>query len=217
MVFKTAREAYRSPTFISQLIINMCINFGINFGVQWATFSKWGDRKNPAAWPALQMWIMNPDVNSCLGFDLSLTGFLIAFMCTLLATGGTQKEVREKKCEVLDPLATAGGVWRYTPVRYRGLCTRSLAMGIFFWIFAALPTILFLWMIIQNGAMSGLGYTIFKGIWAFVVAGFVYTLLFPAAIDKRNFPEFEFEELMALQSDAWKDDPPPQVANVGYI
>ncbi len=217
MGFKTAREAYRSPTFISQLIINMCINFGLNFGIQWATFSRWGDRKNPAAWPSLQMWVMNTDVNSCLGLDMSLTVFLIAFMCTLVATGGTQKEVREKKCEVLDPLATSGGLWRYTPVRYRGLCARSWAMGVFFFVLVGIPSLLVVWMAIQNGTMSGLSYTIFKGIWAFFVAAGVYALIFPAAIDKRNFPELEFEELMQAQTDAWKDDPPPMVANVGYI
>jgi hypothetical protein len=38
----------------------------------------------------------------------------------------------------------------------------------------------------------------------FSEVGLIYTLLFPAAIDKRNFPELEFEELMALQNESWK-------------
>jgi hypothetical protein len=217
MVFRTVREAYRSPTFAGQLIINMCINFGLNFGIQWATFSKWGDRKNPAAWPGLQMWVLNTDVNSCLGMDMSITSFLIAFMCTLLATGGTMKEVRERKCDVLDPAATAGSPWRYTPVRFRGLCARSCAMGFFFLALVGFPSILVVWAAVGSGSMPGIAYTAFKGVWAFFVAAGVYALLFPAAIDKRNFPELEFEEMMQLQSDAWKDDPPPMVANVGYI
>jgi hypothetical protein len=42
--------------------------------------------------------------------------------------------------------------------------------------------------------------------------------LFPAAIDKRNFPELEFEELMALQNESWKEgEGTPMVANVGLI
>jgi hypothetical protein len=216
-MFRTVRDSYRSQTFIGQLILNMCINFGVNFGLQWATFSKWGDRKNPAAWPGLTMWVLNTDVNSCLGMDITITAFLMAFACTLLATGGTQKEVREKKCAVLDPRATSGGYWPYTPVRYRGLCARSCAMGFYFWLLAGVPTIFILWMSVQDGAMNALAYTIFKGLWAFVVSGFVYALLFPAAIDKRNFPELEFEELMQLQATSWKDDPPPMVGNVGFI
>jgi hypothetical protein len=72
-------------------------------------------------------------------------------------------------------------------------------------------------MAVQGGKMPGLAYTIFKGVWATFVSGAVYALLYPAAIDKRNFPELEYEELMQLQAAAWKDDPPPMVANVGFI
>ena len=143
--------------------------------------SKWGDRSNTDAWPSLEMWNMNKDVNSCLGMDISLTAFLVAFMCTLLATGGTQKEVREKKCDVLDPLATAAGAWRYTPVRFRGLCARSCAMGFFFLTLCGLPTLLIVWMAVQGGTWSGYGYTVFKGIWAAAMSAFVYALVFPAA------------------------------------
>lgn len=217
MGYKTVREAWRSPTFAGQLIINMIINFGINFGFEWASLSKWGDRKNTAAWPALSMWKIDADSNSCLGMDMMITAFLLSFMCTLFATGGTQKEVREKKCDVLEPVATAGGWWPYTPVRYRGLCMRSFAMGLFFTVLAGVPTVLIMWMAIRNGTWAGLDYTIFKGIWCTVLAGFVYTLLFPAAIDKRNFPELEYEEMMQLQAASFKDDPPQMVANVGLI
>ena len=179
--------------------------------------SKWGDRTNTEAWPALQMWVMNADVNSCLGMDVLLTSFLIAYMCTLLATGGTQKEVREKKCEVLDPQATASGFWLYTPVRFRGLCLRSCAMGFFFLMLFGLPTVLIMWMAVQGGSWDGYGYTVFKGVWATFVSIFVYALVFPAAIDKRNFPELEFEELMEMQAAAWKEEAPPQIANVGFV
>jgi hypothetical protein len=201
MVFKTAAESYRSQTFIGQVILTMMINFGINFGLEYATLSKWGDRSNTAAWPSLEMWVLNSDVNSCLGMDVLLTSFLVAFMCTLLATGGTQKEVREKKCDTLDPSATSAGFWRYTPVRFRGLCARSCAMGFFFLTLAGLPTVLLLWAAIGAGAWSGYAYTVFKGCWASAMSAFVYALLFPAAIDKRNFPELEFEELMELQGE----------------
>jgi hypothetical protein len=219
MVFKTALESYRSPTFIGQVILTMAINFGINFGLEWATLSKWGDRSNTEAWPDLEMWVLNTDVNSCLGMDVLLTSFLIAFFCTLLATGGTQKEVREKKCDVLDPEATAAGLWRYTPVRFRGLCARSCAMGFFFLALCGLPTVLLLWAAVGSspGAWSGYAYTVFKGCWASAMSALVYALLFPAAIDKRNFPELEFEELMELQAAAWKDEAPPQVAAVGLV
>jgi hypothetical protein len=218
MVLKTVLDAYRTPTFAAQMAMTGAINFGVNFGLEWATMSKWGDRSNTDAWPDLRMWVLDTDVNSCLGMDVLLTAFLIAFMCTLLATGGTQKEVREKKCEVLDPAATAAGPWPYTPVSYRGLCARSCAMGFFFLTLAGLPTMLLLWAIFGNGgAWSGYSYTCFKGAWATVVSLFVYALVFPAAIDKRNFPELEFEELMELQGAAWKEDAPPQVASVGLI
>ena len=218
MTIPTVLAAWRTPTFASQLVITMLINFGINFGWQYATFSKWGARDNTEAWPALQVWVLDPDANSCLGQDLLLTSFLLAFMCTLFATGGTQKEVREKKCDVLDPQATAGGAWRYTPVRFRGLCARSCAMGGFVLLTAGAPTMLAVWAALGNeGAWEGYSYTVFKGVWCMLMSAFVYALLFPAAIDKRNFPELEFEELMELQSAAWKDEAPPQVANVALV
>ncbi len=90
-------------------------------------------------------------------------------------------------------------------------------MGLYFYMLAGIPTILIMWMAVQDGVMAGLTYTVFKGIWATVVSAFVYSLIFPAAIDKRNFPELEFEELMALQSSAWQDEGPPMVSNVGLI
>jgi hypothetical protein len=218
MVFATVQDSYKSQTFIGQVILTAFINFGINYGLEYASMSKWGDRPNTDAWPALQMWVLNTDVNSCLGMDILLTAFLISYMCTLLATGGTQKEVREKKCDVLDPKATEAGIWLYTPVRFRGLCVRSCAMGFFFLFLVGLPTVLIVWAAVGGGAWAGYDYTIFKGIWASIMSIFVYTLLFPAAIDKRNFPELEFEELMALQNESWKEgEGVPMVANVGLI
>lgn len=186
MAIRTAREAYRTPTFAIQMFITMLVNFGVNFGLEWATMSNWGARPNTVSWPTLPVWRLNPDVNSCLALDILLTSFMIGLMCMLLATGGTQKEVREKKCDVLEPGVIDGGLWRYTPVRYRGLGTRSCATGAYFLVIAGLPTLLLLWAIVRDGEMAGYDYTVFKGVWAVFVAMGVYALVFVSAIDKRN-------------------------------
>jgi hypothetical protein len=218
MVYKTVREAFRSKTFAGQMIMTAIINFGVNFGFEWASMSEWGARKNTAAWPALTMWTLDADINSCIGMDLLITAFMIGFMCMLLATGGTQKEVREKKCEVLDPTATAKGFWSYTPVRHRNLCFRSLMSGIYLTVFFGVPTVLIVWAAVGSGTMPGLDYTVFKGLWAAPVACAIYCCVFLAAIDKRNFPEIEFEALME-QAAAKRDDgsAPPLVAQVAHI
>lgn len=216
-MFETAGAAYRSPTFAVQLFITMVINFGVNFGLEYATLSNWGKNPNRAAWQGMAAWRMNAN-NSCLSMDMLITTFAIGFMCTLLATGGTQKEVREKKCDVLNPAATEGGWWVYTPVNIRNLCCRSLATGLYITALIGLPSFLIAWACVGGGAMEGYTYTVFKGIWAMAISVVVYALVFPAAINKRNFPELEFEELMSLAAAQAKEDGgPPMIANPAHI
>ncbi len=112
-----------------------------------------------------------------------------------------------------------GGVWRWMlPVRVRNLCLRSSAQGLFWTLLAFPPTILVLWMFVQNGEMSGLGYTIFKGIWAMFFVVPVFFIVFFAGLDKRNFPELEFEALMRLTAEKeGTDTGPPLVGQVGHV
>lgn len=218
MVYETAGAAYRSQTFAVQLVMTMIINFGINFGLEWATMSKWGGNPDRSSWPALAMWRMNPVINSCLGMDMLITTFAQGFFCMLLATGGTQKEVRDKKCDVLSPHAIQGGWWRFTPVPIRNLCLRSFAAGLELTLVAGIPTMFLVWAGVGNGTMPGLSYTIFKGVWATATSALVYAWVFPAAIDKRNFPELEFEELMNMAAaEADRAEGPPLVANPAAI
>jgi hypothetical protein len=227
MPYMSAREVVRKSTFIPQAIMTMCINFGINFGVAWATYSNWGKNGHDyASWPTVAMWRLNPVTNSCLALDMTLTAFLIAYFCTLLGSNGAQKDVKDKKCDVIDSSVTAKGWWRYTPVGIHNLCLRSAAMGLYFWTLAGVPTLLLLWAGVRGGEMSGIAYVSFKGVWATFTAFFVYVLVYFAAIDKRNFPEIEFESLVRMaggeagaggaggKGDA---DAPPLVGNIGHV
>ena len=138
----------------------------------------------------------NTSVKNCLALDMLLTTFAMGFFCTLLATGGTQKEVRDKKCQMLLHHEFNRGWWLYTPVPIRDLCLRSFAMGIFFTLVVGVPTFLIVWAAIGNGLFNGYSYTVFKGVWCMLISAPLYALIFPAAIDKRCFPELEFEELL---------------------
>lgn len=204
--YTTVSAAYRSPTFAGQLIVTMLINFGVNFGIEWATMSEWGKKRDPAAWPGIAAVRMDTAVNSCLILDMLLTTFSCGFLCTLLATGGTEKEVREKKCLMLEPTAIAGGWWRWTPTPIENLCFRSLVMGVYVTGIIGIPSFLFAWAGIGNGYMNGYSYVVFKGIWGTFVSAVVYTLAFPAAINKNSFPDLEFEELLALANKRTIDD-----------
>jgi len=214
-MFPTAAAAYRSPTFAVQLAITMLINFGVNFGLEWAFMSQWGKQPNTALWPRIPALRFEAPLNSCLALDLLLTPFMIGWLCTLFATDGTQKEVREKKCDVLDPAAIEGGWWALTPVPIKGLQPRALATGLWAAALFGVPTFLIAWAAVGAGAMDGYAYTCFKGCWAPVVSAAVYALVFPAAISKSCFPELEFQalmETMALNADA-----PPLVANPALV
>jgi hypothetical protein len=148
---------------------------------------------------------------------MALSCFLLPFFCTLLATGGVINDVRDKKCDTVDPELFNYGLWKWTPVRFRGLCLRSLMQGLYWGVVAFIPTILVLWAAVQDGTISGLGYTIFKGIWAFFLALPVFTIVYFAGLDKRNFPEIEFEALMRLTSMKEGSSGPPLVGLVGHV
>jgi hypothetical protein len=135
-------------------------------------------------------------VGSCLALDMLLTSFAMGYFCTLLATGGTQKEVRDRKCDTLLHHEFNRGYWLLTPVPIRDLCLRSFAMGIYTFALVGVPSFLIAWASIGNGFINGYSYTVFKGLWCMFLSVPVYTLVFPAAIDKRNFPELEFEALL---------------------
>jgi hypothetical protein len=215
-MYLTAEEAYRSPTFAVQLTMTMVINFGINFGYEWAAMGQWGKVTDRSAWPRISAFRMEAPLNSCLALDLLLTTFFIGALCTAAATDGTQKEVREKKCDVLEPSAISGGWWRYTPVGIRDLRLRSVATGIYITVLVGVPTFLIAWAAVGSGSMNGYAYVWFKGVWATLVSGVVYCFVFPAAISKNNFPELEFEALMALASGV-NGDAPPLIANPALI
>lgn len=224
MPYTSTMEAMRRSTYVPQTIMSMAINFGINFGFAWASYSSWGKLGHDYSnWPTIAVFRMNPTTNSCLVLDMSLTSFLIAYFCTLLGSNGAAKDVKDKKCDVVDSAVLSRGWWRFTPVRIHNLCLRSLAMGLYFWLIAGLPTLLLMGAAIRGGEMSGLGYTVFKGIWAIIVAIPVYTIVYFAAIDKRNFPEIEFESLVRMAGGKGGDgadtpsDAPPLVGNIGHV
>jgi hypothetical protein len=157
---------------------------------------------------------MHTPVNSCLALDMLLTTFMIGTLCSLAGTPGTQQEVKDKKCEALDPqVFEAEALWRYTPVVIRPIFLRSLALGAFTTALVGLPSFLIVWAAVGGGMFPAAGYVVFKGFWAMLVSGFVYTLVFPPAIDKRNFPELEFQEFTSVQG----EDAPPMVGNPSFI
>ena len=214
MVYQQPREAMRTITFRAQIIWTMLINFGINFGFEWAAVSKWGKYKHHSEFPEIYVWRWNPTLNSNMFLDLSLTAFLLASLCMLLATGGVQKDIKEGKCHPVSANMTVGGIWRFTPVRIRNIFLRSLAMGIWAWALFGLPTLGLLAVILRGGAMSGVGYSAFKGVWAFAVACPVFFVVFFSAADERNFPSLEFDRLMQERG---REEAPPVVAQVGKV
>lgn len=144
---------------------------------------------------------MNPS-GTCLLLEIPLSAFLIGYMCTLLATGGLQKDVRMKKCDVLDPYAIQQhSFWRYTPANIRDLCLRSFAQGVLNTVVVGFPTFLLMWASIgRTGKIEGYNYCVFKGVWSLFLGGATFLFVFPAAINKANYPELEFEELVRLSS-----------------
>ena len=219
MGYTSTREVVLKSTFIPQTLLTMAINFGINFGLAWATYSNWGKRGHDyGTWPTIAVWTWSYEVGSCIAFDLVLTSTLMGFFCTLLATGGAQKDVKDKKVDVIDPALLDSGWWRWTPARVRGLCLRSLAQGLYWTALGYLPTIAILSIAIRGGTMPGLAYVIFKGIWAFFLAGPMFSVVYFSALDKRHFPDLEFEPFVRLATDkGGSDDAPPLVGQVGHI
>ena len=153
-------------------------------------------------------------IGNCLALDMLVTAFAMGFFCTLLATGGAQREVRDKKCQMLAPQAYLQGYWLYTPVVLRDLCARSFAMGLGLAALVGAPTFLIMWASIGGGVLNGYSYTVFKGVWCMLVSAPLYAVIFPAAIDRRCFPELEFEAL--LQRVEAKNAPPQFGASDRY-
>jgi hypothetical protein len=157
---------------------------------------------------------MHTSLNSCLALDMLLTTFMIGALCSWFGTPGTQQEVKDGKCEALDPqVFEVEALWRYTPVVIRSTGLRSLALGAFTTALVGLPSFLLVWACVGSGAFPGQGYVVFKSFWAMAVSGFVYTFVFPPAIDKRNFPELEFQEFTSVQG----EDAPPMVGSPSFI
>lgn len=216
-MFTTAVQALSSKAFIGQLIVTMLINFGVNFGFAWGTYSEWGGHTSRASWPVIYATQWNPELNSSLAMDVPLTSFLLACLCTLLATNGAMKDVRDKKCDMLDSRVTATGWWLYTPVRVHNLLLRSLAAGVYFTILVGIPTFFLLWACTGNNGMPGFAYVMFKGFWAMALSASVYVCVFMAAIDRRNFPELEFESLQSKAGGEIDATPIPLVGNVARV
>lgn len=217
--FLSVKESFGSATFKGQMIVNIIINFVINGGIQWATFSKWGGRPAKESWPDIYVWKIDDqdDVGTSMGRDLYLTAFAVGFFCSLFATGGTQKEVREKKCKTLVTDALTEGWWRFTPISIRNVCLRSLCIGAVMVATLATLFIMFLWAIVGGGAVSGFTYCLVKAFYAgFLITPAVYTFVYPAAINKANFADMEFEKLMDLAADSQRPTA-SMVANVARI
>lgn len=274
MPYRSFREVVRKSTYIPQLILTVAINFGINFGLGWAFYSNWGQHGHAYhTWPSVYVWEIAPEINSSIALDFSLTILFMAFFCTLLGTGGAVKDVKEKKCDTMDPCVVTGEpsssdlpvatiatnpmsdaafappagdrtaqwgtsaprgkgtFWRtsdgrrrpliyYTPVHIRNLWLRSLAQAVYWWVLIWFVMVLIFSLALRGNSMAGLDYVIFKGIWAAVIAVPIYTVVYLAALDSRNYPELEFENLMkhggmAIGSGA--GEAPPLVANIGHV
>lgn len=204
--FKSVKAALSTPTFIVQSLITVIVNLTVNLGLPYGTYSNWGARRNPEQFPALSMWAWNYEVGSCLALDIFLTHFLLATFSTWASTGGAQKDVRERKCKALEPAALAQRPWVFTPVNVRSLFWRGLAMGCYVTILLGGPVLLLTWAAVGNGTWSGYSYVITKGIYAGIFLAFgVYVLVYLAAIDRRNFVEFDYASLAsspALGADA---------------
>lgn len=238
--YTSTAAAYASNTFKGQLLVTMFINLIINGLWEWWAMSasrpcahsvgslarqlclaRAHSHRLPLfplltpgskGWPNITAFDMSTPLHSCLALDMLLTTFMIGTLCSAAGTAGTQQEVKDKKCESLDPQVFEVEVrWRYTPVCIRSLLLRSLALGVYTTALVGLPSFLLLWACAGSGGIPGHAYTIFKTIWAMLVSAFVYYFVFPAAIDKRNFPELEF----ALQ--AGSDEAPPLVGNPSFI
>ena len=207
--FRSVTAALTTPTFAVQAFITVVINLIANLGLPYGTYSNWGARTEPAQFPALGMWTWNYEVGSCLGLDILLTHFLLAMLCTWASTGGAQKDVREKKCRMLEPAALAARPWVFTPVNVRSLFWRGVAMGFYVELLLGVPLMFLVWACVGAGTWPGYSYVIVKGIYAgvFLALG-VYTLVFLAAIDKRNFTELQADYVAAPVE-------PPAVAGGG--
>lgn len=167
----------------------------------------WGQRADRSTWPGIAA--VRSIGGTSLLLDMPLSTFFIGYLCSLAATNGTQDEVRKKACETLDPqVFEVEWLWRYTPVPIRSLCFRSFALGVYITVLIGFPSFLFTWMCLGGGVMSGFTYTFIKGFWAMTVSGIVYSFVFPSAIDKRNFPELEFEDFASLNAQGEGEAPP---------
>lgn len=226
MPYTNARDVIFKTYYFAQLGVNVVINGLINGVLAYGTYSNWGSRKEPATWPGVWVWKMNSETNSCAALDIILTCFFIGCMCTLFGTGGVMKDVKDKKVDIMDTAVTKGGWWRFTPVRIENLCMRALAQGLYAIVWGGVPTLIIFSLALQGDSMSGLGFTVFKALWAaFFLAIPIFTVAFFAGMDARHFPELEFESLMragglgvtATGSVMGGPAPPPLVAGVGHV
>lgn len=205
---KTVRAALSTPTFMVQMFLTVAVNLTVNLGIPWGTFSNWGARTEPVQFPAVAMWAWNYEVSSCIGMDLLLTHFLLGCLCTWTSTGAAQKDVRDRKCPMLEPSALSGRPWCYTPAIVRSVFLRGIAMGVYVSVLMGVPVLLVTWMAVGSGTWPGYSYVITKGIYAGVfIAVPVYVVVFLAAIDRRSFPEAEYLSL-APGGDAARGTPP---------
>lgn len=196
-MFETAGQALSSKAFIGQACISFVINGAINGVIAWATMSNWGQREETLQYPSIPVWRWSYELNSCGCLDVLLTTFFIAYFSVLLGTAGVRKDVREKKCEMVETAALRVGMWRYTPVAVMNSCVRAFLLGVEISAFIGMPTLLFIWAAIGDGEAPGLNWCIFKGVWASFVALPVFSVVFLSAIDKRHFrAELEFEQLV---------------------
>lgn len=192
MVFKTAKDAIRNPTYAGQVLVNIIINWGINFGFAWAASNDWGKNGNMYdLWNSYQMTQKNNNALP-IPIDLALSVVFMGFFATILGTKGIQKEVEKGKCEPVDPRVLGTGLLRFTPVRIPGLCFRGLCTGLYFWALAALPTTLIFWAALgTSGGVAGLTYTVLKSIWCAAVSVGITSCTYFSALDARNFPDME--------------------------
>lgn len=198
MVFKTSKEGFQNPTFGGQIIVSMIINFGLNLGFAWGASNNWGDyHNNYDQWNHFHM-TQSEGSAAAIPLDLAMSTFFMSFFSVVFGTRGVQQEVRKNKCDVLDPRVLQRGFWRWTPVRIPGLCFRAFVTALYFLLCAYGPSILIFWAALGNtGSVYGLTYTIVKALWCSIVSTFITTIVYFSALDARNFPDMELDDLLA--------------------
>ena len=185
-VLDTPADAYVTPTFRSLLLRATLTNALINGVLQFVT-------ANGAQWPTLGLWNRPGAAVDGLGFghDMLITCGLLSTLCMLTASKDIHDAVASGAVAPLASGASKRGLLGWTPAAIRLPFLRAAATGVFTLLLLGIPSIGGVAAALggENAAMSGPAYAVFKTLWAAVLAGFVFTLAFPAGLDVANYPQ----------------------------